>query len=610
MKVSTPWIGVGLIPLAMMLSGSVALSSEYYPFFHGVRADGMGGAAAAVVDDETALFLNPAGLGKLRGPYLTPLNLQIESNFETQSLLLSNSGDLNFATNPQGLLNAAQKAPDQHLHAEAQTMPAFVTTNFGIALYDRYSSDSMLTSATNTYHLDYFNDVGATIGYSFRLFDGILKIGVAGKVIDRTYVSQDFSSTTTNLSLSSIASEGTGVGWDGSAMLTLPWRYLPTLTAVFHDVGGTKFTLNNGYFYKTGTTPPVQPQEVDVAAALFPIVGKHTRTSFTVEIQNLANLCTADPLWNFHAGAEINFGDVFFIRGGLNEHYWTAGLEFDILHNQIQLASYGEDIVIFGGCGNIFTSVSPQNTDAALFDTATNQVDGSQWTLAIATLNEMSAAALATTEAQDLLAAAYAGRGGLNLLNLIQDLGNIGSTTLFTELLKIYDGSGQSQFSDEVTAEGIIQNIGPLAANRSLNENTLMVGIELAKLGTLIAARADPNDTGVYSASFNSCRTITPSDATQVVTAIGNLIDSFSSVSASIPGLSLGAIATDCATLGTLCTVTTASAVTANEIRLARTLVGETNLQIGLAVASQTGYCELSPPVVGTCQGAADTLCP
>ena len=45
-----------------------------------------------------------------------------------------------------------------------------------------------------------------------------------------------------------------------------------------------------------------------------------------------------------HAGMEFNFGDVFFMRAGYNQRYWTAGLELASEHFQYQLASYGEEV--------------------------------------------------------------------------------------------------------------------------------------------------------------------------------------------------------------------------------------------------------------------------
>src|ERR1044072_8189109 len=46
-------------------------AGEHIEFYKGVRQMAMGGASVGVVNDQTALILNPAALGKLREAYLT-----------------------------------------------------------------------------------------------------------------------------------------------------------------------------------------------------------------------------------------------------------------------------------------------------------------------------------------------------------------------------------------------------------------------------------------------------------------------------------------------------------------------------------------------------------
>jgi hypothetical protein len=50
--------------ILMIISKTQA--AEFYEFYTNARALGMGGASLAVTNDETALLLNPAALGKLR----------------------------------------------------------------------------------------------------------------------------------------------------------------------------------------------------------------------------------------------------------------------------------------------------------------------------------------------------------------------------------------------------------------------------------------------------------------------------------------------------------------------------------------------------------------
>jgi len=45
-----------------------------------------------------------------------------------------------------------------------------------------------------------------------------------------------------------------------------------------------------------------------------------------------------------HAGFELNLNYIMYLRGGMNQRYWSAGAEFAMRFLQIQGATYGEEI--------------------------------------------------------------------------------------------------------------------------------------------------------------------------------------------------------------------------------------------------------------------------
>ncbi|MBO9667535.1 MAG: hypothetical protein J7501_12070, partial [Bdellovibrio sp.] len=125
-----------------------------------------------------------------------------------------------------------------------------------------------------------------------------------------------------------------------------PWTFIPTVTAVLKDVGGTSFSQTDSFRQSSSSgRPNLVKQDVDVAAAIFPIHSNYVRSSWTVEYRGLLTSGDVDDKAKLiHAGMEFNFGDVFFLRAGYNQRYWTAGLELASEHWQWQLATYGEEI--------------------------------------------------------------------------------------------------------------------------------------------------------------------------------------------------------------------------------------------------------------------------
>jgi hypothetical protein len=138
--------------------------------------------------------------------------------------------------------------------------------------------------------------------------------------------------------------EGAGFGSDAGLILTAPLTYLPTIAAVWHDIGNTNYS-NAGMFYNGRPRPETSKGTVDVGISFSPILGNYVRMQITGEYQGVNTLSDEeDKAKRIHAGLEFNFYDKLFIRGGWNERYWTAGLEIAAVNTQLQFATWGEEI--------------------------------------------------------------------------------------------------------------------------------------------------------------------------------------------------------------------------------------------------------------------------
>lgn len=336
------WIALLQVFLVIGLV-SEANAQERRSFYSGARCLGMGGACIAVTNDETALLVNPAGLGKLRDFYGTIFDPELEFGYQTQGIY----GEKSFS-NPytlEDVLASLDRKRSAYYHAKAQVFPSFVGRNFGIGLYGNYLLDAEMAGDGSTVSTYYRSDMAFVLGFNFRLFDGRVKLGFNTKLINRIEVDNPALSTAGPLGYDAIASEGVGLSTDVGLILTAPWKFLPTLSAVARDVGGTTFDKASGIRMSTTGRPNMIKQDVDVAAALFPIHTNFVRSTWTLEYRGLlTSQDEADKAKLLHAGMEFNFGDVFFLRGGYNQRYWTAGLEIASERFQWQLASYGEEV--------------------------------------------------------------------------------------------------------------------------------------------------------------------------------------------------------------------------------------------------------------------------
>ncbi len=322
---------------------SVAKASEVREFYNGARAMAMGGATIAVVNDETALLANPAALGKLRDSYGTLFDPEIEINANYSSINTAKSiGD---PMDPSRVKSALDSSLDSYLHVKEQLFPSFVVRNFGIGVYWRKTMDAKENAAGTSINFNYYDDLALVMGFNFRFFDGRVKLGFNGKFISRIAMENLDLATTADTTLKTNAVEGAGIGSDIGLILTAPWTFLPTISAVVHDVGGTSFNAGSGLRLAVSNRPSKIAQDMDVAVALFPIHSPRVRSAFTVEYQNMtAASADSDKMRYLHAGYEMNMADIFFVRAGMNQRYWTGGFELASERTQIQFSSYGEDV--------------------------------------------------------------------------------------------------------------------------------------------------------------------------------------------------------------------------------------------------------------------------
>jgi hypothetical protein len=329
--------------LVLVFWASFAQAAERYEFYHGIRQMGMGGAIVAVVNDETALLSNPAALGKLRDHFITLIDPEIEFNGHFTNAY-KNRNVLDLVT-PGGLIQAAQDFPDTHYHAGAKVFPSLVLPNFGFGVLANFSYDATSDGTGANVDIRYRNDYAAVIGYNLRLWGGRIKIGFSAKAVNRTEYVGTLPTSDTNYEWKDLVAEGGALAVDAGLILTAPWDYLPSIAGVVRDVGDTAYDAGGGFMYDTTRRPENKKQTVDAGFSITPILANRTRMQITGEYRDVMNVAEEKDIYRrIHAGIEFNFADMFFLRGGMNQRYWTAGLEFAIQRFQFQAASYGEDI--------------------------------------------------------------------------------------------------------------------------------------------------------------------------------------------------------------------------------------------------------------------------
>lgn len=344
-------IRIAYVLIGLLLVASHAANAqlnERREFYKGIRYLGMGGTTVAVASDETAIIANPAGLGRLRDVYGTFLDPELELN--SRGINAYNSKAYTDPFSLSQVIDSMVTRPGNYFTSRNQVMPSFVGKNFGIALLKKTDFQVRADSATSV-DTFYRDDMGLLMGYNLRLFDGRVKIGVTGKLVSRIEINQlaldptAQSMTLKSLATAGIAKAGTGFGFDTGILLAGPWAWLPTIGAVYRDVGGMSFNQDTFKRLDGAGSPDEVTGDLDVGISLFPIHANQTRSSVAIEYRGLLTQSDQpDKAKLMHFGYEFNYADTFFLRAGYHQRYWTAGLELAAETFQFQIASYGAEV--------------------------------------------------------------------------------------------------------------------------------------------------------------------------------------------------------------------------------------------------------------------------
>ncbi len=247
-------------------------------------------------------------------------------------------------------------------------------------------------------------------------------------------------------------------------------------------------------------------------------------------------------------------------------------------------------LIPIAGCErNVLREFSKVDTDEALLFDARQAINRGNYDLAIAKFDMISAAFAARRDVVVLRASAYAGRCGLDFLELVQALGDLASQRLFVFFMSTYVEAEIEDIQACLDAEDLLKSLGPDAADREVDENLLMVFLSFVKIGRVLSFVADTNNDGTLDAGFDACDANDfPTQAVaEVGTGLALVLTSLAAAGTNIAGSQLTLITDICDQIDNInpaynfCAITDRDNLNADHLRGIRTLVNE-NQAIGV----------------------------
>ena len=250
------------------------------------------------------------------------------------------------------------------------------------------------------------------------------------------------------------------------------------------------------------------------------------------------------------------------------------------------------------GCSsNILEPFGDTQSDEALLFNAKIKINAGDYDTALTYFPYMSDTFVTRRDVIAVKASAYAGKGGLNFLNLVNGLTNIGTTRLFVFLMQQFASGTTAKRDYCATAETLMQSIASSYTARTSDENLFLALVDLAKMGLVFSRTGDTNNNGALDGGFDACSAVSIPDADvrEVGTAINLMRTSLSGVSGTTIGSFASSINAICNNVPGAITaagynfcvdgsgnpIFTGSTFTANQLKGIRSLINE-NSAVGL----------------------------
>ncbi len=310
------------------------------------RALAMGNAYVAKVDDSSAVFYNPAGLGTVRYPHLHLSNFHIELNKGFISSATGGTIGNAFSSLPKafsldGTRQLLVKNPGVTSHSSLHALPNFTSRYFSMGYLLSKKTRTIVTSTTSLTGFEYADrfDHGPYAAINFSLAGGVFKAGASALLLQRKEVIGSANpNATINLSPNAYQ-KGSMVNLTAGAKLTLPVTFLPTFAVNMHNA------LNKGFSGASGAGAPTKiPRGYDVGFSVTPQIGTNTRIHLEVDYKDISKAYTGvSTTRKILVGAELDFSRVFFFRVGYGDGFGSAGLGIKSRKLEFDLTTYAVD---------------------------------------------------------------------------------------------------------------------------------------------------------------------------------------------------------------------------------------------------------------------------
>jgi hypothetical protein len=310
------------------------------------RALAMGNAFISKVDDASAVFYNPAGLGTVRNTHLHLSNFHLEAN---KGMLSAGGGgaigdalkNMTKMFSLDGTREVLKDNVGKISHSRFHMLPNFTSRYFSFGYLLAKRSRAVVTDAASTTGFEYADrlDHGPYAALNVSLFGGVFKAGISTIFLNRKELIGKADPAATLTIGSNSYKKGNAFISTAGGKITMPIVFLPTFSATLHNA--LKQDFNNG---RGAGTPDSIKQTLDVGFSITPQMGSQSRIHFEIDYKDLTNQYSdVAAKRKILIGMELDFSRVFFIRAGYGDGFGSFGLGVKSQKVEFDISTYAVD---------------------------------------------------------------------------------------------------------------------------------------------------------------------------------------------------------------------------------------------------------------------------
>jgi len=343
---------LSLVVFILICSSVNAAPMEQQGVYTSARWLGRGGAMVADVDDYNVIFVNPAGLPLIEVPILN-FEFQLEGSNSITDNLTAFFGyrDKWVITDPAD----AEALKGQNIRTRVSFLTTYVTKSYAIAFISRGTMDTAYDSAAvpNT---DVFSaaDLTLQLTYGRGFLNNHLRFGGTGKVAYRSGRFGNFTMTQLeNEGIKPVATsqvkEGLALSFDVGTQYTLPHdTYDFNIGAAALDLA-TPFGLDPRISKGSDNgRPPILPARADIGVGI-KVKNVGAGIAWRTNLDIIKSLTKSESSFSdiMHFGTELQFPRLLYLRAGMSQMYWSAGVGIKYYILECDFATYATNTATY-----------------------------------------------------------------------------------------------------------------------------------------------------------------------------------------------------------------------------------------------------------------------